>query len=214
MTAITLYALGNRDRSNRVQWLCGELGIDVDLVWLDGRNREHKARPYLDINPFGAVPGAAFDGIKMFDSGAIMATVLERDSGHALAPPADDPAARAEFWQWFFFGATTLDPAAFRFIGDKMDGADATRLAELRTRVEGLLGPLDGHLRERRHHGRLLSRQSEPPFAARRLPRVGRVSRPAERAPRGAGLFRGNRGARPAALNTIPMVVKRYSHMF
>ena len=85
----------------------------------------------------------------MFDSGAIIAYLLERDSAHALAPAREDTAARAEFWQWFFFGAATLDPAVFRFIGEKMGAADPSRLAEARGQVERLLAPLDGHLRER-----------------------------------------------------------------
>ncbi len=123
--------------------------MGFDLVWLDGQNKEHKSAPYLAISPFGTVPAIAIDGIGMFDSGAIMATLLERDAAHALAPARQDTVARAEFWQWFFFGATTLDPAVFRFIGEKMGAADRSRLADARAQVERLLAPLDGHLRER-----------------------------------------------------------------
>ncbi len=149
MKSVTLYALSKRDRSYRVQWLLSELGMDFHLVWLDGQNNEHKSAPYLGINPFGTVPAIAIDGIEMFDSGAIIAYLLERDSTHALAPAQEDAAARAEFWQWFFFGAATLDPAVFRFIGEKLGAADPSRLAEARAQVERLLAPLDGHLRER-----------------------------------------------------------------
>ncbi len=77
MNALTLYALGKRDRSYRVQWLLGELGIDYQLTWLDGSNKEHKSALYLDINPFGSVPAITIDDIKMFDSGAIIAYLLE-----------------------------------------------------------------------------------------------------------------------------------------
>ena len=70
MNSVTLYALSKRDRSYRVQWLLGELGMDFHLVWLDGQNNEHKSAPYLGINPFGTVPAIAIDGIEMFDSGA------------------------------------------------------------------------------------------------------------------------------------------------
>ncbi len=149
MNSVTLYALGKRDRSYRVQWLLGELGIDFHLVWLDGQNNEHKSAPYLGINPFGTVPAIAIDGIEMFDSGAIIAYLLERDSTHVLAPALEDTAARAEFWQWFFFGATTLDPTVFRFIGEKLGATDPSRLADARTQVERLLAPLDDHLRQR-----------------------------------------------------------------
>ena len=150
MNSVTLYALAKRDRSYRVQWLLSELGMEFHLVWLDGANNEHKSGPYLGINPFGTVPAMTVDGIEMFDSGAIIAYLLERDSTHALAPAREDSAARAQFWQWYFFGATTLDPTVFRFIGEKLSAADSSRLAEARARVEGLLAPLDDHLRERR----------------------------------------------------------------
>ncbi len=149
MNSVTLYALGKRDRSYRVQWLLRELGMGFDLVWLNGQNNEHKSAPYLGINPFGTVPAIDIDGIKMFDSGAIIASLLERDSTHVLAPALEDTAARAEFWQWFFFGATTLDPTVFRFIGEKLGATDPSRLAEARTQVERLLAPLDDHLRQR-----------------------------------------------------------------
>ena len=46
-------------------------------------------------------------------------------------------------------GAATLDPAVFRFIGEKLGTANPSRLAEARAQVERLLAPLDDHLRER-----------------------------------------------------------------
>ena len=149
INSVTLYALGKRDRSYRVQWLLGELGIGFDLVWLDGQIKEHKSAQFLGINLFGTVPAIDIGGIKMFDSGAVMTSLLERDSTHVLAPAREDTAARAEFWQWFFFGATTLDPTVFRFIGEKLGEADPSRQAETRTQVERLLALLDDHLRQR-----------------------------------------------------------------
>ena len=180
MNSVTLYALGKRDRSYRVQWLLAELGMEFQLVWLDGPNNEHKSAPYLGINPFGTVPAIAVDGIKMFDSGAIIAYLLERDSTHSLAPAREDTAARAEFWQWFFFGATTLDPAVFRFIGEKLGAPNRRGWPRRKHSLNGCWShsmatcgkdePCWRTLHRGGHHGRLLSRQSR-----RHLP-LGRYS--------------------------------------
>jgi glutathione S-transferase len=95
-------------RSNRPRWLLEELGVPFELVRLDPKKGETRTPEYLRINPVGKVPALVDDGVAMFESAAICAWLADKFPEKKLAPPVGT-AERALYYQWLFFGMTTLE---------------------------------------------------------------------------------------------------------
>jgi len=112
-------------RSNRPRWMLEELAVPYELVRLDPKKGENKTPEYLAINPTGKVPSLVDGEVKMFESAAIVAYLGDKygggssasdgrspqgaaDGDKKLAPPVGAP-ERAAYYQWLFFGMTTLE---------------------------------------------------------------------------------------------------------
>lgn len=90
-------------RSMRVLWLIEELGLDCELQsWslTDGGLRRPE---FVAISPAGRVPALEIDGRAIFESGAIIQYLTERQG--QLAPKPGD-AERADFLEWIGFAET------------------------------------------------------------------------------------------------------------
>src|SRR3954469_25166066 len=78
-------------RDFRVRWALEEVGRPYDmhlLPWKDFKTPEHRAR-----HPFGKIPTYEEGGLTLFESGAIVLHVAERNPG--LLPQNADARARA-----------------------------------------------------------------------------------------------------------------------
>jgi glutathione S-transferase len=106
-----------------VRWYLEEKGIAYAFVQLDLKAGEHRQEPFAAINPFGKVPalvddaltGPDGDGLKLFESGAILLHLAEL-YGQEF-DPADAAAARARrslTVQWLLFANASLGPAMFQ----------------------------------------------------------------------------------------------------
>ncbi|MBK0012174.1 glutathione S-transferase family protein [Stenotrophomonas sp. S41] len=93
-----------------VHWLLIELGIEHELVLLDFDKREHKAAPYLALNPAGVVPTLMIDGQALTEAAAIALYLADRHPEAGLLPAPGTP-ARGEAYRWMFWCANTLQPA-------------------------------------------------------------------------------------------------------
>lgn len=93
-----------------VHWLLLELSIPFEYRWLDLEKREHKSPEYLKINPAGVVPTIVIEGKAMREAAAIAMHLAEVFPGLDLVPPPGTP-ERAQYYQWMFFMANTLQPA-------------------------------------------------------------------------------------------------------
>ena len=80
-----------------------ESGLAYEPVAVDTRKGEQFTPEYLAINPNAKVPAIDDDGIKVFDSNAILLYLAEK-TGKFL--PANTPANRAELLSWLMFVAT------------------------------------------------------------------------------------------------------------
>ncbi|WP_185983334.1 glutathione S-transferase N-terminal domain-containing protein [Aureimonas mangrovi] len=76
-----------------------ECGVDYDLHLVDISTGEQKKSDFLAINPNGRIPALVDDGVRVFESGAILVHLAAK-TGRFL--PAD-AAARAEVLSWTFF---------------------------------------------------------------------------------------------------------------
>jgi glutathione S-transferase len=91
-------------RDLRVRWALEEAGLRYDVTLLgDG---EKDGADYRSWQPFGQVPAYEENGLKLFESGAIVLRIAERSEN--LLP--GDPAARARAVEWLFAALNTIEP--------------------------------------------------------------------------------------------------------
>jgi GST-like protein len=84
-----------------------EAGLAYEPIAVDTRTGSQFAPDYLAVNPNAKVPAIDDDGIKVFDSNAILLYLAEK-TGKFL--PANTPANRAELLSWLMFAATGVGP--------------------------------------------------------------------------------------------------------
>ena len=84
-----------------------EAGIAYQPVAVDTRAGDQFKPEYLAINPNAKVPAIDDDGVKVFDSNAILLYLAEK-TGKFLPPTS--PANRAELLSWLMFVATGVGP--------------------------------------------------------------------------------------------------------
>ena len=94
-------------RDMRVRWALEEVGraYDVRLVSF----KEMKEPPHKAIQPFGQIPTYQEDGLALFESGAILLHIAERNPG--LLPAAAN--ARSRAIAWMFAALNTIEPPVF-----------------------------------------------------------------------------------------------------
>lgn len=110
-------------RDLRPRWACEEIGLDYSerLIGLE------KPKDYFDEQPWGQVPVIDDDGIKMFESGAILLHIAEKDERLMR----NDPQSRASTLSWVFAAFNSLEPLFFE-LGNVDLFAKGQQWAELR----------------------------------------------------------------------------------
>jgi glutathione S-transferase len=104
---LTIHHLG-RSQSERILWLCEELGLPYRLVRYDRDPVTILAPPALkDVHPLGAAPAIEDGDVVLAESGAIVAYVLARHGDGRLAYGPDHPAFAAYLY-WLHFANGTL----------------------------------------------------------------------------------------------------------
>ena len=139
-------------RDMRVRWALEELGQPCDVRLLTFR--EMKEPAHLARHPFGQIPTYEEGGLVLFESGAIILHLAQRQGG--LLP--EDADARARAIAWMFAALNTVEPPIVEFGMSKVLEGDRpwfeqrqpmlaervrTRLAQLSARL-GAADWLDG----------------------------------------------------------------------
>ena len=139
-------------RSNRPRWMLEELGVPYEMVRLDPKKGENQTPDYLAINPTGKVPSFVDGNVKMFESAAIVAYLGDKFADKKLAPPVG-AAERPLYYQWLFFGMTTLEQPVSLYAKHSSSLPPEQRVASVandaKTGVERALAPLDRALADR-----------------------------------------------------------------
>lgn len=122
-----------------------ELGLDYALRLIDISTGKQKESDFLAINPNGRIPALTDDGVRVFESGAILLHLAEK-TGRLLAPAG---AARAEALGWMFFQAGGTGPMIgqihyFKNADERSDFA----IRRFEKESDRLLGVLDKRLGE------------------------------------------------------------------
>lgn len=137
-----------------VHWLLIHLEAPFELRLVDFHAQAQRSPEYLKINPAGHVPSLLVDGKAHAECAALLMLLAERHPEAGLDVPAGSE-NRADYLQWFFYLANTLQPA-FRawFYESEAAGpenADAAK-RQAQVRIERCFARLDAHFAESRSY--------------------------------------------------------------
>ncbi|MEO1960259.1 MAG: glutathione S-transferase [Paracoccus sp. (in: a-proteobacteria)] len=134
-------------RSTRVLWLIEELGLDCQIVVWSLTDGSLRSPEFLALSPAGRIPALQIDGRAIFESGAIVQYLTEREG--RLAPKPGE-FARADFLEWVSFAETQanlLQALNIQHIFLRPDSARSVPLMKLDTRRLAVTArALEGHL--------------------------------------------------------------------
>lgn len=123
-----------------------EASIAYEPIAVDTRKGEQFAADYLAINPNSKVPAIDDDGVKVFDSNAILLYLAEK-TGQFL------PANRAELLSWLMFVASGIGPFSGQAVHFKHFAPEKVEYAHTRYQfeVQRHYTVLNDHLATRRY---------------------------------------------------------------
>lgn len=103
-------------QSERIVWLCEELGLDYVLQRHERDPVTRLAPPALRaLHPAGTAPVIEEDGLVLGESAAIVEHILDRHGQGRLRPAPDHP-DRPHFLYWFHFANGTLQAQLHRLM--------------------------------------------------------------------------------------------------
>jgi glutathione S-transferase len=121
---LTVHHLG-RSQSERIVWLCEELGIPYELKLYKRDATTMLAPPeYKALHPLGAAPVIRDGDVVLAESGAIVEYITAKYGAGRLTLRPDDPDF-AQFLYWFHFANGTLQAGMGRLMILNRLGLDA-----------------------------------------------------------------------------------------
>ncbi len=139
-----------KSQSERIVWLCEELGLDYTLKCYDRDPTTMLAPPeYKALHPIGAAPVITDGDLVLAESGAIVDYVIARHGGGRLALPPTD-ADFAHYLYWLHFANGNLQPLMGRnMILHRLALPAANAIVSAtRGRLDRALGFVDARLAE------------------------------------------------------------------
>ncbi|HYF28506.1 MAG TPA: glutathione S-transferase family protein [Baekduia sp.] len=131
-------------RDTRVRWALEEVGQPYEVRLVSFRARKQAA--HLRLHPFGLIPTYEEGDLVLFETGAIVLHIAERDAG--LFP--DDGDARARAITWMFAALNTVEPPILELANARFAEGDKPwtqeRLPLVEDRIRDRLAPLAARL--------------------------------------------------------------------
>ncbi len=137
-----------RSQSERIVWLCEELGLDYTLESYDRDPVTRLAQAdYQTLHPLGNAPVIDDDGLVLAESGAIVDYLIAVHGGGRLALSPSDP-DYPQYLYWLHFANGNLQPLMGRnmTIARLRLPTDDAIAAATRARLDRALRWLDGRL--------------------------------------------------------------------
>ncbi|MDH7638215.1 glutathione S-transferase family protein [Sphingomonas oryzagri] len=136
MSSIVVHHLGI-SQSDRIVWLCEELGLDYELrtYQRDSRTRLAPAE-YRALTPFGTAPVITDGDLVLGESGAIIEYLIEVHGEGRLRVAPGEP-GYADYLFWFHFANGSLMPAAMvDMVAGLLKDGDGGVVGALRERLD------------------------------------------------------------------------------
>lgn len=139
-----------RSQSERVVWLCEELGLDYELKRYERRTDDKLAPPeYKALHPMGSAPVIQDGPLMLGESGAIVEYLIATRGEGRLAFTPMQPGF-AEYLYWFHFANGSLQPVVLQV--RYLERVDATEhnatLNAAKQRFARIFSLLDARLAE------------------------------------------------------------------
>ena len=137
-----------KSQSERIVWLCEELGIPYDLKVYDRDPVTRLAPPeYKALHPIGTAPVITDGDLVLAESGAIIEYIIAKHGKGRLVLAPDHPDF-AQFLFWFHFANGTLQPATGRsmILGRLKLPDDNPILRAMKGRLDLALGLVEARL--------------------------------------------------------------------
>ncbi|MFL6551027.1 MAG: glutathione S-transferase family protein [Povalibacter sp.] len=99
-----------KSRAVIAKWMLDECGASYELVNIDLAAREHKAAPYLAINPAGKLPALVDGETRIFEGSAIGIYLGDRFPQARVAPQVGE-AGRGRYLSLMVYATSQLEPA-------------------------------------------------------------------------------------------------------
>jgi glutathione S-transferase len=144
---LTVHHLG-KSQSERIVWLCEELGIPYELKIYDRHPVTRLAQAdYKALHPIGSAPVITDGDLVLAESGAIVEYIVAKYGKGRLTLATDHPDF-AQFLYWFHVANGTLQPATGRnmILGRLNLPADNALLIAMKARLDLALGFLEERL--------------------------------------------------------------------
>ena len=127
-------------RDTRVCWALEEVGRPYEVRLVSFKAKEEPA--HLRLHPFGLIPTYEEGGLVLFETGAIILHIGERNAG--LFP--DDANARARAITWMFAAVNTVEPPILELVTARFAEGDKPwaeeRLPLVKDRIRNRLAQL------------------------------------------------------------------------
>ncbi len=149
MASLTVHHLG-RSQSERIVWLCEELGIDYELRRYERDPATRLAPPdYKALHPIGTAPVVTDGDLVLGESGAIMEYLIAKHGGGRLARAAGHPEF-ANYLYWLHYANASFQALLHRtLVARRLEPPAGHRvLADLAARLERALRFIDARLAE------------------------------------------------------------------
>ncbi|MCW8876362.1 MAG: glutathione S-transferase family protein [Kangiellaceae bacterium] len=104
--SLKLYSFGFNDRSGKIRWTAGELGILVEEHKVE--LGDHRKQDYRAINPYAAIPSALYKGETLIESTASCIHLAEMFPEKRLAVFAKEE-GRYDYLKWIAICSETLE---------------------------------------------------------------------------------------------------------
>lgn len=139
MSKLTVHHLGI-SQSERIVWLCEELGLDYALVRYDREPSGMAPPAYRALHPMGIAPIVTDGDVVLAETGAIVDYIVARHGGGALTI-APDAADYPEYLFWLHFANGTMMPTEMiaMIVGMVAPGAGPSPLNERSDRAFAMI---------------------------------------------------------------------------
>ncbi|MES2037660.1 MAG: glutathione S-transferase family protein [Pseudomonadota bacterium] len=144
---LKLHHLGH-SQSERIVWLCEELGLTYELLHYARDPVTRLSPPALKaLHPLGAAPLLEDGELLLAESAAIVEYLITRHGGGRLRPGPQD-SNYADFLYWFHFANGNLQPAMLRYmtVNRAQLPADHALPASVKDRLGKLLALMEQRL--------------------------------------------------------------------
>lgn len=123
-------------QSERIVWLCEELGVDYDLKRYD-RRTDNRLAPdaYKALHPMGIAPVITDGSLVLGESAAICDYINARYGDERLSPAPDD-ADFADYLFWFHWSNATYMATKMIVMGIAFSGGDVAKVPFITDRTQ------------------------------------------------------------------------------